>query len=707
MASSFKITIDAVDNATAVFRKVNGAVNQLSRPFEQVGQSFKGLGREMGLQRLGKNLGSIGREARGAASGVTSVVAPLAAITGVGSVAGIIALADGWARLGRSTANTAANIGANAGDLQRFQGAARLAGMSTDDMDSSLQGLASTMENAAFGRDNSALMLFNRLGVGIKRTSDGAMDATGEFKALATAISNLKNPQQQMLAAQKFGLTSLLPLIRQGPEAFDRLTARAEAMGLVMSGSALKAATDFANSLDNLQGAGTGLKNSVIEQLTPALKPLVDELAGWIGQNRELIAQDVGAWARDFATWVNGVDWKSVGQGVHGFVADIGTVVDKLGGWKNVAIGVGIAMNAGLIASVATLGVSLVRGGAGILSFIGLLTRWKWASNAAKVATLETAAAAEAAAAREAAASRGGLLGAGMLATTVVGTSLALSGDQDQGERDARTLESRAMAGDRGAALALAKQQLSHWYQPTPSSKDIEQRADDIGSGRQAGYSPELMAKLHPQHADAEKQLTGIEQKYQLPAGLLDKVWNQESSRGAALLSPKGAKGHFGFMDPTAKQYGLTDPNNFAESADAAGRMYRDLLKANGGNLDKALAAYNWGQGNLDKKGLEQAPAETRHYIHDIKSGMQAERGQDAPTQTWVKPERVQAAPEQAPPEQVAPQGPVSTEKAQPQRHAFDVTFNGLPAGTTAKVRSKTGADVDSRIGYSGIGAIA
>jgi soluble lytic murein transglycosylase-like protein len=694
MANSFKITIDAVDNASTVFKKVNGAVNQLSRPFEQVGQSFKSLGRELGFQRLGKNLGNIGREARGAASGVTSIVAPMAAITGIGSVAGIIALADGWARLGRSTSNTAANIGANAGELQRFQGAARLAGLSTDDMDNSLQGLATTMENAAFGRDNGALLLFNRLGVGIKRTSTGAMDATGELKALATAIGNLKNPQQQMLAAQKFGLSSLLPLIRQGPEALDRLADRAEAMGLVMSGPALKAATDFANSLDNLSGAGTGLKNSVVEQLTPAIKPLVDELAGWIIQNRALIAQDVGGWAHEFATWVNGVNWKGVGEGIHNFVEDIGTVVDHLGGWKGAAITLAVVMNAGLIGSVAALGVSLVRGGVGILSFIGLLSRWSWAAKGAKVASLEAAAAAEAAAVREAAAAGGGALGAGILATGVVAGSLALSGDQDQGERDAQVLQQRALAGDRKAALSLARQQLSHWYQPTPSEKDINQQADEISSGRQAGYTPELMARLHPQQADAEKQLSGLEQKYQLPSGLLDKVWKQESGRGEALLSPKGAKGHFGFMDPTAKQYGLTDPNNFSQSADAAARMYRDLLKSNGGDLDKALAAYNWGQGNLDKKGLAQAPAETRNYIQSIEGGMKADRIQAQP------PAPVAA-------DQVAPQGPVSAAKNEPQRHAFDVTFSGLPPGVTAKVKSPTGAEVNSKIGYSAIGSVA
>jgi len=689
MANSFKITIDAVDNASAVFRKVNAAVGQMSRPFEQVGQSFKTLGRELGFQRLGKNLTSIGREARGAASGVTSIVAPMAAITGVGSVAGMIALADSWARLGRSTAYTAGNIGANAGELQRFQGAARLAGLSSEDMTTSLQGLASTMENAQFGRDNGALMLFNRLGVGIKRTATGAMDATGEFKALAAAIAGMKNPQQQMLAAQKFGMASLLPLIRQGPEAFDRLTARAEAMGLVLSGPALKAATDFANSLDNLHGAGTGLKNTVVEQLTPAIKPLVDELAGWITQNRELIGQDVGAWARDFATWVNGVDWKGVGAGIHEFVGDIRTVVDYLGGWKGAAIAVGVVMNASLIGGVIGLGVTLARGGVGVLAFIGLLSRWKFAARAAGAATLEAEAAAAAAGT--------GAASAGLLAAGVVGGSLALSGDQDQGARDAQALQGRAMSGDHGAAVQLATQQLTHWYMPKPSEKDIEDRATEISSGRQAGYTPDLMARMYPKNADAEKQLTGLEQRYNLPPGLLDKVWNQESSRGAKLLSPKGAKGHFGFMDPTAKQYGLTDPNNFAASADAAARMYRDLLKANGGNLDKALAAYNWGQGNLDKKGLAQAPVETRNYIQSIEGGMRADRAQAAPA--------APAAP--VAPETKAPQGPISAAKSEPQRHAFDVTFSGLPPGVSAKVKSKTGAEINSKIGYSAVGAIA
>lgn len=125
-------------------------------------------------------------------------------------------------------------------------------------------------------------------------------------------------------------------------------------------------------------------------------------------------------------------------------------------------------------------------------------------------------------------------------------------------------------------------------------------------------------------HAGAAALFDGLEKKEGLPVGLLDAVWAQESGRGKNMLSPAGAKGHFQFMDPTAKQYGLKNPNDLNESASAAARMYSDLLKQYGGNLPMALAAYNWGSGNLQRQGFGKAPAETRNYISSITARMGA-----------------------------------------------------------------------------------
>jgi hypothetical protein len=125
--------------------------------------------------------------------------------------------------------------------------------------------------------------------------------------------------------------------------------------------------------------------------------------------------------------------------------------------------------------------------------------------------------------------------------------------------------------------------------------------------------------------AIGDTRLSGLEQQYGLPKGLLDAVWGAETSWGANnRTSSAGAKGNFQMLDGTAKQYGV-QISSFLSESDGAARMYRDLLKGNGGNLDKALAAYNWGQGNLNKDikahgddWLKFAPKATQDYIAKI-----------------------------------------------------------------------------------------
>lgn len=132
-----------------------------------------------------------------------------------------------------------------------------------------------------------------------------------------------------------------------------------------------------------------------------------------------------------------------------------------------------------------------------------------------------------------------------------------------------------------------------------------------------------------------------LEAQYGLPSGLLDSVWSAESGRGRSMRSPKGAEGHFQFMPATAQQYGVDDPSNLAQAATGAARMYADLLKQYNGDLPRALAGYNWGSGNMARKGFEAAPAETRNYIKEVTSAMgqpqaRAQQPQDAPSDEWA-----------------------------------------------------------------------
>ncbi|HFI1786392.1 TPA: lytic transglycosylase domain-containing protein [Escherichia coli] len=120
-----------------------------------------------------------------------------------------------------------------------------------------------------------------------------------------------------------------------------------------------------------------------------------------------------------------------------------------------------------------------------------------------------------------------------------------------------------------------------------------------------------------------------LEGKYGLPAGLLSSVAGIESGGDPFAVSPKGAKGPFQFMDGTARDLGLKgmdvyDPH---KSADAAARYLRYLLDATGGDLEKALASYNWGLGNVQKKGMDNLPSETRNYVPKVMAGMRPGAG--------------------------------------------------------------------------------
>ncbi|MGP2516369.1 transglycosylase SLT domain-containing protein [Yersinia sp. 2545 StPb PI] len=119
-------------------------------------------------------------------------------------------------------------------------------------------------------------------------------------------------------------------------------------------------------------------------------------------------------------------------------------------------------------------------------------------------------------------------------------------------------------------------------------------------------------------------QFGKLEAQYGLPTGLLRSVATTESGGNQYAISGAGAKGLFQFMDPTARDMGLkgNDVYDPEKSANAAAKYLSQLLKATGGDLSKALGAYNWGIGNVQKKGLGNAPLETLNYIPKVLSGM-------------------------------------------------------------------------------------
>ena len=121
--------------------------------------------------------------------------------------------------------------------------------------------------------------------------------------------------------------------------------------------------------------------------------------------------------------------------------------------------------------------------------------------------------------------------------------------------------------------------------------------------------------KLDPRGNQYDAEFAAAEKANGLPAGLLRRMAYQESRFDPAAKSPAGALGLMQFMPKTAASMGFSPLDPHA-SIKNAGIMMRGLIKQFG-RVDYALAAYNWGAGNMSRylAGQTKMPAETVAYM--------------------------------------------------------------------------------------------
>jgi hypothetical protein len=101
---------------------------------------------------------------------------------------------------------------------------------------------------------------------------------------------------------------------------------------------------------------------------------------------------------------------------------------------------------------------------------------------------------------------------------------------------------------------------------------------------------------------------------YGLDESLLRAVVRVESGFNAHAVSPAGAQGLMQLMPGTARDLGVTDPFDPEQNIMAGAKYLRQLLDRYRGERDLALAAYNWGMGNVERRP-QAMPEETRHYV--------------------------------------------------------------------------------------------
>jgi len=117
-------------------------------------------------------------------------------------------------------------------------------------------------------------------------------------------------------------------------------------------------------------------------------------------------------------------------------------------------------------------------------------------------------------------------------------------------------------------------------------------------------------------------------QRHNLDVELLQALIAAESGFNPTAISPKGALGLMQLMPATARRYGVHSDKQITQqqklfdpqtNIHAGSRYLRDLLNLFKGQLDLALAAYNAGEGAVQKAGnkIPNFP-ETQNYVRTV-----------------------------------------------------------------------------------------
>jgi soluble lytic murein transglycosylase-like protein len=137
---------------------------------------------------------------------------------------------------------------------------------------------------------------------------------------------------------------------------------------------------------------------------------------------------------------------------------------------------------------------------------------------------------------------------------------------------------------------------------PPPSPEPLEPEVDSKASN----YLPIVQ--------DFESIIQEAGERYRVDPSLIRAVIQAESGGNPFAVSRAGARGLMQLMPETAAELGVTNSFDPTQNIMGGTSYLSRLLDRYRGDVKLALAAYNWGMGNLEKRP-DVMPLETKNFI--------------------------------------------------------------------------------------------
>lgn len=516
------------------------------------------------IQRSAKEMAKVGM--MGVVAGATAATTAIAAMT-VEQV-----------KLANELAKTAQVANTSVTAIQKYTFAAKAAGIEQDKLADIFKDTQDKVGDFLSTGGGELQDFFKNVAPQAHLTADALRRLSGPeaLQAMYNAMDKANLSQSEMVFYME-GIadeaSSLIPLLADGGAGFKLWAAAAENAGAVMDEKTIRASQELRASTDLLNLSYQGVKN----QLTQALIPVLSDLAGDLVKDANLKNQAKAA-GDGLAT-----SFKFIAKTGLGAVATFDVMGTALGGLLAMIgqLGNGVDWNSPY--AFFQMGKNFLANnkaaaqiGVNVLDDLSK----KLDSYATKMEYIDK-------------------LGTnGTNATVSAYVKLNNTIDQQNAKLGKTGAQIQANAEKEKKAAEerekIAKEQASGKYAPLPVNSTV------LAHASRYGYSE-------------------LEKRYGLPAGLLSAISMQESRGNPNATSYVGAKGEFQFMPATARRFGIAgQERNTAVAAEAAAKYLASNLRMFG-DLDKAIAAYNAGEGNVKKYGGIPPFRETKGYVKGVR----------------------------------------------------------------------------------------
>jgi hypothetical protein len=352
------VEITAVDRLTAPMRKINNAIKDTFKPIRTFQAGLRSISDESGLTLMGKRAAGVAGALKGVADATMQVGVRLAALGGA-AAAGLYAVVKGAADAADGFNDLSPRVGVSVKALSELAYVAKLNDLSLEGMGKGLLMLNKNMVAARTGSKEMA-QWFRRAGVSLTDTRGKMKSADQVLMELSDRFAKMPDgPRKSALALGIFGRAGaeLIPLLNNGSTEINRLRAEAERLGVTFDETSAAAGAKFNDSVDTLNTALMGLRNTIGSALFPVLQPIIEKLTDWLAANRELVASKVQEFVVAFTAALPKLvsAAEAVGEAIKKVAGWVEWLSDKFGG-SNVAIAAfALIIGAPLIAALGSL----------------------------------------------------------------------------------------------------------------------------------------------------------------------------------------------------------------------------------------------------------------------------------------------------------------------------------------------------------------